>query len=79
MIQNRIVTDPGIRFGKPCVRGTRITVVEVVDFLAAGGPERELLAGFPQLTAEDLQACRQFEAERLRRVCGASWPREAVA
>jgi uncharacterized protein (DUF433 family) len=65
---DRICIDPEIRFGKPCVRGTRITVGEVLGFLAAGGTEPELLADFPQLTHEDLLACFGFAAERERRL-----------
>jgi uncharacterized protein (DUF433 family) len=65
---DRICIDPEIRFGKPCVRGTRITVGEVLGFLAAGGTESELLADFPQLTHEDLLACFGFAAERERRL-----------
>lgn len=65
---NRIVIDPEIRFGKPCVRGTRITVGEVLGFLAEGGIETELIADFPQLTHEDVLACLGFAAERERRL-----------
>ena len=61
---NRIAIDPAIRFGKPCVRGTRITVGEVLSFLAGGGSESELFADFPQLTHEDVLACLGFAAER---------------
>jgi uncharacterized protein (DUF433 family) len=64
----RISIDPEIRFGKPCVRGTRITVGEVLGFLAGGGSEAELLADFPQLAHEDLLACFGFAAERERRL-----------
>jgi uncharacterized protein (DUF433 family) len=65
---DRISIDPEIRFGKPCVRGTRITVGEVLGFLAAGGSEAELFTDFPQLTHEDLLACFGFAAERERRL-----------
>jgi uncharacterized protein (DUF433 family) len=65
---NRIAIDPAIRFGKPCVRGTRITVGEVLGFLAGGGSESELFAAFPQLTHEDVLACLGFAAERERRL-----------
>src|SRR5712671_4674827 len=65
---DRISIDPEIRFGKPCVRGTRITVGEVLGYLAAGGGESELLIDFPQLTHEDLLACFGFAAERERRL-----------
>ena len=65
---DRISVDPAIRFGKPCVRGTRITVGEVLGFLASGGSENELIADFPQLTHEDVLACLGFAAERERRL-----------
>jgi uncharacterized protein (DUF433 family) len=54
---DRIAVDPEIRFGKPSVRGTRITVGEVLGFLAGGGSEAELIEDFPQLTHEDIRAC----------------------
>lgn len=63
----RISVNPEVRFGKPCVRGTRITVGEVLGFLAAGGTETELLREFPQLSHEDLLACFAYAAERERR------------
>jgi uncharacterized protein (DUF433 family) len=65
---DRIVVDPGIRFGKPCIRGTRITVGEVLGFLAGGAGESELIEDFPQLTHEDILACFGFAAERERRL-----------
>lgn len=65
---SRIVIEPTIRFGKPCVRGTRITVGEVLGFLAEGGSETELMDDFPQLTHEDVLACFGFAAERERRL-----------
>ena len=65
---DRISVDPAIRFGKPCVRGTRITVGEVLGFLAGGSSEAELIADFPQLTHEDILACLGFAAERERRL-----------
>jgi uncharacterized protein (DUF433 family) len=65
---NRIHIDPEIRFGKPCVRGTRVTVGEVLGFLAAGASEIDLLADFPQLNHEDVLACLGFAAERERRL-----------
>ncbi len=65
---NRIAIDPAVRFGKPCVRGTRITVGEVLGFLAGGGSETELFADCPQLTHEDVLACLGFAAERERRL-----------
>jgi uncharacterized protein (DUF433 family) len=65
---DRIQIDPEIRFGKPCVRGTRITVSEVLGFLATGGGEPELIRAFPQLTRADMLACLGFAAERERRL-----------
>ncbi|MBV9378334.1 MAG: DUF433 domain-containing protein [Alphaproteobacteria bacterium] len=66
--RDRVVIDPEIRFGKPCVRGTRITVGDVLSYLASGISEQELLSDFPQLTREDVRACLAFAAERERRV-----------
>lgn len=63
----RIWMDPDRRAGKPCVRGTRITVGEVLGFLAGDGSEAELFQDFPQLTHEDVLACFEFAAERERR------------
>lgn len=64
---DRVVIDPTIRFGKPCVRGTRLTVGEILGHLAAGMSEAEVLAAFPQLVHEDLLACFAWAAERERR------------
>ena len=64
---DRIVVDPEIRFGKPCVRGTRITVGDVLVYLAGGMVQAQLLAEFPQLTADDVRACLAYAAERERR------------
>lgn len=63
----RIVLDPEVRFGKPVVRGTRITVGDVLGYLAGGMTEPELLADFPQLTRDDVRACLAFAADRERR------------
>jgi uncharacterized protein (DUF433 family) len=64
----RIVIDPEIRFGKPCVQGTRITVGDVLSYLASGMSEQQILADFPQLTSDDIRACLAFAAERERRM-----------
>jgi uncharacterized protein (DUF433 family) len=64
----RITVDPSVRFGKPCVRGTRLTVGDVLGYLAGGMTETEVLANFPQLTHEDILACLAFAAERERRL-----------
>jgi uncharacterized protein (DUF433 family) len=63
----RIAVDPTVGFGKPCVKGTRITVGDVLDYLAAGTSEDRLLAEFPQLVREDIRACPADPAERERR------------
>jgi uncharacterized protein (DUF433 family) len=66
--RDRIVIDPSIRFGKPCVRGTRITVGDILDYLASGMREEDILRDFPQLTGDDIRACLAYAAERERRV-----------
>jgi uncharacterized protein (DUF433 family) len=66
--RDRIVVDPSIRFGKPCVRGTRITVGDVLSYLASGMREDQILADFPQLSGDDIRACLAYAAERERRV-----------
>lgn len=63
-----ITIDPNKRGGKPCVRGMRITVYEVLDYLASDMSEKEILEDFPDLTKEDLKACIAFAAERERRL-----------
>lgn len=66
--RDRIVLDPEVRFGKPSVRGTRITVGDVLSYLASGMSEDEILADFPQLAREDIRACLAYAADRERRV-----------
>ena len=65
--RERISIDPQVRSGKPCIRGTRITVADVFDYLGGGMSIPEILADFPDLTAADLQACFAFAADRDRR------------
>jgi len=67
---DRITIDPRVRFGKPCVRGLRIAVDDVLSYLAGGMSEVEVLSGFPDLTSEDIQACIVYDAERKRRPTG---------
>jgi uncharacterized protein (DUF433 family) len=67
---NRITVEPGTRSGKPCIRGLRITVSDVLEYLAAGMTETEILADFPELTVDDIRACLAFAAERERRLLG---------
>ena len=63
-----ITMEPGKRGGKPCVRGLRITVYDVLDYLASGMTEAQILADFPDLTADDIRACLAFAADRERRL-----------
>ena len=66
--QDIITIEPGKRGGKPCVRGMRITVYDVLSYLAAGMTQEELLADFPYLTKEDILACLSYAAERERQM-----------
>ena len=63
-----ITVDPGIRGGKPCIRGMRITVYDVLEYLAAGMSHEEVLNDFPYLTEEDIRACLAFAADRERKL-----------
>jgi uncharacterized protein (DUF433 family) len=63
-----ITIDPNKRGGKPCVRGLRITVYEVLEYLASDMTEAEILDDFPDLTREDLKSCIAFAADRERRL-----------
>jgi len=63
----RIVVDPNVRFGKACVRGTRISVGDVLGYLAGGMTEDEILRDLPQLAREDVRSCLAYAAERERR------------
>ncbi len=65
---NLITIEPGKRGGKPCVRGLRITVYDVLEYLASGMTEAQILGDFPDLTAEDIRACLAFAADRERRL-----------
>ena len=62
----RISIDPNVCFGKPCIQGTRIWVSLILDFLASGVTMEELLAEYPQLTAEDVRAAIAYGAEMSR-------------
>ena len=66
--EDRITMNPGVRSGKPCVKGTRITVYDVLEYLAGGMTEAELLSDFPDLSSEDVRASLAFAATRERRV-----------
>ena len=62
----RISIDPDVCFGRPCIRGTRIWVSLIVDNLAEGTPEAEILEAYPQLTVEDIRAALAYAAEMAR-------------
>jgi uncharacterized protein (DUF433 family) len=66
--RSRIAMEPGKRGGRPCIRGMRITVYDVLSYLAAGMTVAQVLSDFPYLTQEDIQACFAFAAERERRM-----------
>ncbi len=61
-----IVLEPNKRSGKPCIRGMRITVYDVLSYLAAGMSIQEILEDFPELTIDDIYACLSFAANRER-------------
>ena len=69
MDYSQIITiEPGKRGGKPCIRGLRITVSDVLEYLASGMSEDDILLDFPDLTKEDIRACLAFAADRERRL-----------
>jgi uncharacterized protein (DUF433 family) len=68
--RDRITISPDVRAGKPCIRGMRITVYEVLEYLASGMSEGEILADFPYLEREDIRASLAFAADIERRVMG---------
>ena len=64
--QGIITIEPGKRGGKPCIRNMRITVYDVLDYLASGMTREQILEDFPYLTAADIQACLKYAADRER-------------
>ena len=64
--RSRITIEPGKRGGRPCIRGMRITVYDVLSYLAAGMTVTKVIDDFPYLTLEDIRACFAFAAERER-------------
>jgi uncharacterized protein (DUF433 family) len=66
--QNIITIEPGKRSGKPCIRGMRITVYDVLSYLASGMTYEEVLEDFPYLTQEDILACLSYAADRERQM-----------
>jgi uncharacterized protein (DUF433 family) len=67
-LRDRITIEPGKRSGKPCIRGLRITVQDVLEYLASGMTDEEILADFPYLEHDDIRACLTFAADRERRL-----------
>ena len=63
-----ITIEPGKRSGKPCIRGMRITVQDVLEYLAGGMSAEEVVKDFPELTLEDIRACLAFAADREKRL-----------
>lgn len=68
--EDRITIDPEKRGGKPVIRGMRIAVYDVLEYLAAGMTEAEILGDFPELEREDIRTCLVFAANRERRLVG---------
>ena len=64
--KNIITMEPGKRGGKPCIRGMRITVYDVLEYLASGMTHQQILKDFPYLTDEDIRACLSYAADRER-------------
>ncbi|MBP7711830.1 MAG: DUF433 domain-containing protein [Gammaproteobacteria bacterium] len=70
--EDYISISPGVRSGKPCIRGTRITVYDILEYLAGGMSEAEILADFPDLRPEHIRAALAFAAARERRLAASS-------
>ncbi len=66
--KDRITIEPGKRGGKPCICGLRITVYDVLEYLASDMTEEQILKDFPDLTNEDIRACLEFAADRERKL-----------
>ena len=66
--RSRITLEPDKRSGQPCIRGTRMTVTDVLEYLASGMSQQEILKEFPDLTLKDIQACLEFAANRERQL-----------
>ena len=66
--QKIIKIKPDVRFGKPCIRGTRISVYDILSWLASGMTQKEIIKDYPELTTEDIQACLAYTADREQRI-----------
>ena len=69
--RDRITINPERRGGKPCIRDLRITVYDVLEYLASGMSEAQIVEDFPDLTVEDIRACLAFAADRERKLASA--------
>jgi len=65
-IEDRIITDPAILTGKPIIKGTRLAVEFIIELLANGWSDSQILGNYPGLTKEDISACLAYAAERLK-------------
>jgi len=72
--RERITIEPGKRGGKPCIRGLRITVYEILDYLASGMTNDQILTDFPDLEVEDIRAALAFAADRERKLFSSPLP-----
>ena len=70
--EDRISIDPDVRSGKPCIRDTRITVYDILEYLAGGMSEEQVLEDFPSLSREDIRAALAFAAARERRLAAST-------
>ena len=70
--QDRIAVDPAIRGGKPCIKGTRITVYDILEYLAGGMSEDDILRDFQGIAREDIRAALEFAAARERKLAASS-------
>ena len=70
-LESLIVINPEVRGGKPCIKGTRITVYDILEYLAGGMSEAQILADFPAVTLESIRACLEFAAAREKRLAAA--------
>ena len=66
--RDRITIAPGKRGGKPCIRGLRVTVYDVLEYLASGMTPQEIVEDFPELELDDIHACLAFAADRERHI-----------
>jgi uncharacterized protein (DUF433 family) len=70
--QDVITIEPGKRGGRPCIRGMRITVADILGWLAAGMSHAEIVSDYPELTEDDIRACLAYAADRERRLVTAA-------